>query len=145
MLFIRAYPAEGVPIWGVSVQNEPQATQRWDSCIYSAEEERDFVRDHLGPALRAAGFSHVKIIVHDHNRDELLLRAATMYADPEAAKYVWGAGFHWYVEDHFNNVQRLHDAWSDKALLFTEGFQEGGPRHARGHWPSATRALSSRT
>ena len=49
MRFIEAYEAEGVPIWGVSVQNEPAATQRWDSCIYSAEEERDFVRDHLGP------------------------------------------------------------------------------------------------
>ena len=47
--FIQAYEAEGVPIWGVTVQNEPAATQSWDSCLYSAEEERDFVRDHLGP------------------------------------------------------------------------------------------------
>ena len=53
--FIRAYAAEGVPVWGVSVQNEPAARQRWDSCLYSAEEERDFVRDHLGPALHVAG------------------------------------------------------------------------------------------
>ena len=44
--FIEAYAAEGVPIWGVSVQNEPEAVQSWDSCIYTAEEERDFVRDH---------------------------------------------------------------------------------------------------
>ena len=46
--FIQAYAQEGVPVWGVSVQNEPEATQRWDSCLYSAEDERDFVRDHLG-------------------------------------------------------------------------------------------------
>jgi glucosylceramidase len=130
--FIQAYAAEGVPIWGVSVQNEPAATQRWDSCIYSAEEERDFVRDHLGPALNAAGLGHVKIIVWDHNRDELVERASTVYSDPEAAKYVWGAGFHWYVEDHFEHVQLLHDAWPDKQLLFTEGCQEGGPHH--GDW-----------
>lgn len=139
--FILAYAAEGVPIWGVSVQNEPQATQRWDSCIYSAEEERDFVRDHLGPALHAAGLAHVKIVVHDHNRDELVQRAGTVYADPEAAKYVWGAGFHWYVEDQFDHVQRLHDAWPDKALLFTEGCQEGGP-HA-GEWGLAERYARS--
>ena len=43
--FIQAYAAEGVPIWGVTVQNEPMAVQRWDSCIYTAEQERDFVRD----------------------------------------------------------------------------------------------------
>jgi glucosylceramidase len=139
--FIQAYAAVGVPIWGVSVQNEPQATQRWDSCIYSAEEERDFVRDHLGPALHAAGLAQVKIVVHDHNRDELVQRAGTIYADPEAAKYVWGAGFHWYVEDHFDHVQRLHDAWPDKALLFTEGCQEGGPHH--GEWGLAERYARS--
>jgi glucosylceramidase len=139
--FIQAYAAEGVPIWGVSVQNEPQAVQRWDSCIYSAEDERDFVRDHLGPALHAAGLAHVKVIVHDHNRDELLQRAATIYADPEAAKYVWGAGFHWYVEDHFDHVQRLHDAFPTKQLLFTEGCQEGGPHH--GEWSLAERYAKS--
>ena len=139
--FIQAYAAEGVPIWGVSVQNEPQAVQRWESCIYSAEEERDFVRDHLGSALHAAGLAHVKVTVHDHNRDELLQRAATIYADPEAAKYVWGAGFHWYVEDQFDQVQQLHDAWPDKQLLFTEGCQEGGPHH--GEWDLAERYARS--
>ena len=139
--FIQAYAAEGVPIWGVSVQNEPQAVQRWDSCIYSAEEERDFVRDHLGPALHAAGLAHIKVIVHDHNRDELLQRAAIIYADPEAAKYIWGAGFHWYVEDHFDHVQRLHDAFPTKQLLFTEGCQEGGPHH--GEWSLAERYARS--
>jgi glucosylceramidase len=125
--FIQAYAAEGVPVWGVSVQNEPAATQRWDSCIYSAEEERDFVRDHLGPALAGAGLGHVKIVVWDHNRDLMVERAATVYRDPEAAQYVWGTGFHWYGEDHFEHVQLLHDAWPDKQLLFTEGCQEGGP------------------
>jgi glucosylceramidase len=125
--FIQAYQAEGVPVWGVSVQNEPLAAQRWDSCLYSAEEERDFVRDHLGPALAGAGLGHVKIVIWDHNRDELAARASVVYADAEAARYVWGAGFHWYVEDHFDQVQLTHDAWPDKQLLFTEGCQEGGP------------------
>ena len=130
--FIQAYANEGVPVWAVSVQNEPAATQRWDSCIYSAEEERDFVRDHLGPALAAAGLGHVKIVIWDHNRDHLVQRASVVYSDPEAAKYVWGAGFHWYGEAHFEQVQLTHDAWPDKQLLFTEGCQEGGP-HA-GSW-----------
>jgi glucosylceramidase len=52
-----------------------------------------------------------------------------VYADADAARYVWGAGFHWYGEDHFDHVQQLHDAWPDKQLLFTEGCQEGGPHH----------------
>jgi glucosylceramidase len=125
--FIRAYEDEGVPVWGVTVQNEPMAVQRWDSCLYSAEEERDFVRDHLGPALHAAGLGHVKIVIWDHNRDLMVERASVVYRDAAAAKYVWGTGFHWYGADHFDHVQLVHDAWPDKALLFTEGCQEGGP------------------
>jgi glucosylceramidase len=125
--FIRAYEAEGVPIWAVSVQNEPAATQTWDSCLYSAEEERDFVRDHLGPALRDAGLGNVKIVIWDHNRDLMVERASIVLSDPEAAKYVWGTGFHWYGPEHFDHVQQVHDAWPDKHLLFTEGCQEGGP------------------
>jgi glucosylceramidase len=125
--FIEAYENEGVPIWGVTVQNEPEAKQVWESCLYSAQEERDFVRDHLGPALRSAGLGHVKIVVWDHNRDQLLRRASVVYSDPQAAQYVWGAGFHWYGEEHFEQVQLTHDAWPDKHLLFTEGCQERGP------------------
>jgi glucosylceramidase len=125
--FIRAYEAEGVPIWGVSVQNEPMAQQVWDSCLYTAEEERDFVRDHLGPALRDAGLGDVKIVVWDHNRDLMVERANVIYADADASRYVWGTGFHWYGPEHFDAVQQVHDAWPDKHLLFTEGCQEGGP------------------
>ena len=139
--FIQDYAAEGVPVWGVSVQNEPAANQRWDSCLYSAEEERDFVRDHLGPTLHAAGLGHVRIVVWDHNRDLMVERASVMYSDPEAAKYVWGTGFHWYGENHFDHVQLVHDAWPDKQLLFTEGCQEGGPHH--GSWELGERYARS--
>jgi glucosylceramidase len=139
--FIQAYAAEGVPVWGVTVQNEPAAHQRWDSCLYSAEEERDFVRDHLGPALAAAGLGHVRIVVWDHNRDGLVERASVIYGDPAAARFVWGAGFHWYGQDHFEQVQLAHDAWPDKQLLFTEGCQEGGPHH--GSWELGERYARS--
>ncbi len=49
--FIKAYQTEGIPMWGLSIQNEPMATQKWESCIYSAEEERDFLKNHLGPKM----------------------------------------------------------------------------------------------
>jgi glucosylceramidase len=139
--FIQAYEAEGVPIWGVSVQNEPEARQRWDSCLYTAEEERDFVRDHLGPALHGAGLAHVRIVVWDHNRDAMVERASVIYGDERATKYIWGTGFHWYLEDHFDHVQLVHDAWPDKQLLFTEGCQEGGPHWGR--WELAERYARS--
>ena len=139
--FIQAYEAQGIPIWGVSVQNEPAATQTWDSCIYSAQEERDFVRDWLGPALHAAGLDRIRIIIWDHNRDLLVERAAVVYDDLEASKYVWGTGFHWYGEDHLDHLQLHHDAWPEKKLLFTEGCQEGGSH--RGSWALGERYARS--
>jgi glucosylceramidase len=130
--FVEAYAREGIAIWGFTVQNEPAAVQRWDSCVYSAGEERDFVRDHLGPTLHRAGHRDVRILVWDHNRDLLFHRVKPVYDDPDAARYVWGAAFHWYGGDHFENVRRVAEAWPEKRLLFTEGCQEGGPH--LGEW-----------
>ena len=130
--YIREYQREGIPMWGLTVQNEPEATQTWDSCVYTGEDERDFVRDHLGPALHQEGLGEVRVIIWDHNRDRMFERAKVVFDDPEAAKYVWGTGFHWYMGDFFENVQRVHDAYPDKQLLFTEGCQEGGPH--TGEW-----------
>jgi len=92
--FINAYQKAGIPIWGLSVQNEPMATQTWESCLYTAEEERDFVKNFLGPTLTKSGMAGKKLIVWDHNRDLMYQRASTILEDPQAAKYVWGVGYH---------------------------------------------------
>lgn len=130
--FIKAYREAGIPIWGITVQNEPAAVQTWDSCIYSGEEERDFVRDYLGPAMHREGLADVNILIWDHNRDIMIERASAVLSDPEAAKYVWGTGFHWYVSEAFENVGKVHELFPDKHLLFTEGCQEGGVK--LGEW-----------
>jgi glucosylceramidase len=139
--YIQEYKKQGVDIWGLTVQNEPASTQKWDSCVYSAEEERDFVRDHLGPVLEKSGLGHVKIMIWDHNRDLLVERASVAYADPEASKYIWGTAYHWYTQDKFNNLQLHHDAWPDKKLFFSEGCQEGGPH--TGDWKVGERYAHS--
>jgi glucosylceramidase len=125
--YVREYRREGIDVWGLTVQNEPAAVTPWDSCVYSGEEERDFVRDYLGPALHRAGMKNIRLMIWDHNRDRMFERAKAVYDDPAAAKFVWGTAFHWYCGDNFDNVQAVHDAWPDKKLLFSEGCQEGGP------------------
>lgn len=139
--YVRAYEEEGIPIWALTVQNEPEAVQVWESCLYSGEEERDFVRDYLGPALARAGLDKVRLLIWDHNRDRMVERAHAVLSDPAAAQYVWGVAFHWYVVDKFDNVQLVHDAFPDKRLLFTEGTQEGGPH--LGEWSMAERYARS--
>src|ERR1043166_9137387 len=124
--FIKAYQNEGIPIWGITIQNEPMATQRWESCIYSAEEERDFLKNFLGPTMKREGLSEKKKIVWDHNRDLVYQRASTILADPKAARFVWGIGYHWYEpwsggDPMFDNVRLVHETFPDKPLIFTEG------------------------
>ena len=139
--FIENCEKENVPIWGLSIQNEPEAKQTWDSCLYTAEEERDFIKNHLGPSLEKHNLLDRKIIIWDHNRDVMVERARTVLSDPDAAKYVWGTGFHWYCGDHFDNVQKVHDEFPDKQLIFTEGCQEGGPHI--GSWDLGERYATS--
>ena len=126
--YINAYSAEGVAIWGITVQNEPAATQRWDSCIYSTEEERDFVKNHLGPTLAGDGLGKIKIMIWDHNKNIIIERVRGVLSDPNAAKYVWGVGFHWYRGEHFEKLSELNRMYPDKKLLFTEGCVEKGPK-----------------
>ena len=130
--YIKAYQAVGIPIWGVTVQNEALATQVWESCIYTANEEKDFVRDYLGPTLKKNGLSDVKIMIWDHNRGVMYQRAEAAYEDPKASQFIWGTAFHWYTGEHFNNVSIVHDAFPDKKLLYTEAGMDGS-------WASALR------
>ena len=125
--YIKAMQFEGVTISALTIQNEPAATQVWDSCVYSAEEERDFVRDYLGPTLESEGLGHIKLVCWDHNRDEAYDRAQKMFDDPVACKYVYGIGIHWYSGDNYQNLKLINDVYPDKKIWFTEGCQENGP------------------
>ncbi len=142
--FIEAYEQEGMPIWGITIQNEPMATQRWESCIYSAEEERDFLKNYLGPTLEKSGYGDKKIVVWDHNRDLIPNRANVIFDDPEASKYAWGIGFHWYETwaggtPLFDNLGSVKEAYPDKQLLFTEGCNEAFDAEKYQYWPNAER------
>ncbi len=122
--FIRAYEAQGIPVWGLTVQNEPLAKQKWESCEYTAEEERDFIKNYLGPTLKNSGLQDKKLIAWDHNRDLMYHRASVILSDREASGYVWGIGFHWYESWKEGavpeNVKRVAEAFPHKALLLTE-------------------------
>lgn len=127
--YIKEYEKRGIPVWGLTVQNEPLAVQTWESCVFTAEEERDFIKNYLGPTLQKNGMSAKKLIAWDHNRDFVYQRASTILNDPAAAKYVWGIGYHWYEtwtggDMQFNNVKMVNDNFSNKNLMFTEGCAE---------------------
>jgi len=122
--FINAYKAQGIDFWGLTVQNEPgfADTCPWEACGYRPEDERDFVRDFLGPQL-ARDHPSMKIMIHDHNKDEVYNFARVVLSDPKAAQYVAGTGFHWYSGDQFENLDKVHNIDPKKFLLSTESCQ----------------------
>ncbi len=122
--YVRRYRAAGANVTMVSVQNEPEATQTWDSCLYTAREEGLFVSEHLGPALADAGLQDVQVLIWDHNKDRMLARGTETIATARAARYVAGVAFHWYTGDHFENVAMTARRFPALKMLFTEGCVE---------------------
>ena len=117
--FVQAYEAEGVPIHAITVQNEPQHTDhRYPTTRWSAVQQRDFIRDHLGPLFKQHQ-ARTQIWCWDHNWNKVDF-PATILADPLAAQYVDGTAFHLY-EGRVEAQSRLHDQFPDKPIYFTEG------------------------
>jgi glucosylceramidase len=118
--FLEAYKAEGVVIDAVTVQNETDAEQEGNmpACLWAQEQEMDFVKNHLGPALRKAGGS-TKIWILDHNYS-LWGRAIDELSDPDVYEYVDGVAWHGYVGEH-DAMTRVHDAFPKKNAYWTEG------------------------
>jgi glucosylceramidase len=132
--FVRAYEAEDIPIHAVTVQNEPGVDRakardpKWfyPSCHWTAEQERDFIRDHLGPAFRRAGLA-TKIWCYDHNYNvepagdsDGLGHPRTILRDPRAASFVEGVAFHHY-DGQPEGMRQFHEEFPQVPIHFTEG------------------------
>ncbi len=119
--FIEKYREKGINVTTITVQNEPKAVQTWDSCVYTAEEERDFVVNYLGKKMADIG---VKILFWDHNKERVLERAKTVLANEESKKYFSGIAMHWYSGDHFEQLEMFNKLFPDKDIVFSEGCYE---------------------
>lgn len=107
--YIKAYREEGIQISAITVQNEPKAVQTWESCVWTAKEERDFIVNDLAPTLEAEGLGDVKIIIWDHNKERVYERAADILTDRTANEKVWAVGHHWYSGDHFEGLSLIQE------------------------------------
>ncbi len=117
--FIEAYRREGIEVYALTVQNEPEfGPEPYPSCLWTAEQQRDFIRDHLGPLFRARQIKTL-IWVFDHNFNNPGF-PATILRDPQAAEYVDGSAFHLY-EGKPAAMSRLHREFPHKPIYFTEG------------------------
>lgn len=121
--YLEAYKAEGIDIWGFTVENEPLGNDyNWESMHFTPEEMTDFVRDYLGPRLEEDGHE-VKILGYDQNREHLEEWVDEMYRNKENAKYFDGTAIHWYASTYEvfpEALQYAHNKAPEKYLIQTE-------------------------
>ena len=115
--YIQQMKAEGIPIDAITPQNEPLHPGNNPSLLMTAEQQRDFIKNSLGPAFRAANITS-KIIVYDHNCDKPEY-PLTILNDPSAKAFVDGSAFHLYAGD-INALSTVYGAHPDKNVYFTE-------------------------
>ena len=123
--YLDAYQSEGVSIWGLTPVNEPHGNNgQWESMHFSPHSQNLFIKNHLGPKLKASNHAESKLLIYDQNRDGLEDWTDVIFVDPETSKYVFGAAVHWYesTKKVFEDVfDRVHQKFPGFALIHTEG------------------------
>ncbi len=117
--YILEIRKRGYQVSRMSLQNEPKAVQTWDSCEFSAEEEKEFLKNYMYPALKEHGLSDIEIFIWDHNKERAFERACTLI-DEETGPMIAGLAFHWYSGDHFEALRMIGEKFPDKKLILSE-------------------------
>lgn len=117
--YIEEYRNRGFQVTMLTLQNEPKAVQTWDSCVYTAQEEKAFLRDYVWPSLVAHGLDDIEIYIWDHNK-ERAFEWAEAIIDAETDHMIAGIAFHWYSGDHFEALRMIKERFPDKKLLLSE-------------------------
>lgn len=118
--YIQAYLEEGIPVTMLSLQNETVAATNWDSCVWTPEEAKIYLRDYLYPEMKRAGLTEkVGIYVWDHNKERMIEHITTVL-DEETLPMVEGIAFHWYSGDHFEALDLVSRKYPDKVMMHSE-------------------------
>lgn len=118
--YIAAMQAQGIPIWGITPQNEPENPNNEPSMLMNSTEQKNFINQQLGPQLAAAGYGGVKIIAFDHNCDNTAYPIDVL----NNSSYVDGAAFHLYL-GNISAMSTVRNA-TNKNVYFTEQYTGSG-------------------
>jgi len=116
--YIAAYAAEGVPIYAITVQNEPHYEPAdYPGMRLEPAARAQFVGGYLGPLFVRSGIRTI-ILDWDHNWDQYQSPLQVL-ADSVAPRYIAGVAWHCYGGD-VSAQSVVHDAHPEKDAYFTE-------------------------
>jgi len=123
--YLEAYKKEGINIWGLTPVNEPHGNSgQWESMHFTPESQSTFIKQYLGPRLKAGDHKNVKLLIYDQNRDGLEHWADTLLADDDTSKYVYGTAVHWYESTfkvYEDILDKVHNKYPEFDIIHTEG------------------------
>ena len=114
--YLDAMKAQGITVWGITPQNEPENPHNEPSMLMNSTEQKNFINSQLGPQMAAAGYGNVKIIAFDHNCDNTAYPIDVL----NNSSYAEGAAFHMYA-GNASAMSVVHDA-TNKNVYFTEQY-----------------------
>ncbi|OWP61896.1 glucan endo-1,6-beta-glucosidase [Hymenobacter amundsenii] len=115
--YVQAMQAQGLPVYAVTLQNEPLYAAPYVSMRMDAGNQAAFLKNNIGPAFRSAGLN-TKLIAYDHNWDHPEYPNDVL-ADAAAAQYTAGSAFHGYGGT-VSQQTTTHNAYPNKDIWFTE-------------------------
>lgn len=108
--YIEEYRKRGYMVTMLTMQNEPKAVQPWDSCVYTPQEQKIFLKEYLWPSLVSHKLDDIEIYLWDHNK-ERVYEWVKEIIDEETKDMVAGVALHWYSGDHFEAVRMLKEQY----------------------------------
>ncbi|WP_259364599.1 MULTISPECIES: glycoside hydrolase family 30 beta sandwich domain-containing protein [unclassified Colwellia] len=123
--YLDAYQQEGIELWALTPVNEPHGNSgQWESMHFKPKSQNTFIKDHLGPKLKASAHKAVKLLIYDQNRDEMEHWTDEILGDKETSEYVYGTAVHWYESSNQVNedvFDRVHEKFPEFSIIHTEG------------------------
>ena len=118
--YVSAYLDEGIPVTMLSLQNETVAATEWDSCVWTAEDAKRFLKEYLYPEMERRGLAgKIGIWIWDHNKERMIEHVDRVLAQ-DVLHMVEGIAFHWYSGDHFEAVDLIRRRFPQKKLMLSE-------------------------
>ncbi|MCD7838582.1 MAG: glucosylceramidase, partial [Clostridiales bacterium] len=121
--YVLEFQRRGFQVERLSLQNEAKAVQTWDSCVYTAQQEKTFLKTLYAALCRHGLEKQVELFIWDHNKERAYERAREVI-DIDSGKMVSGVACHWYSGDHFENLDLLRTAYPSLKLILSESCLE---------------------
>ena len=110
--YLDEYKKIGIDIDYLTMQNEPIARQKWESCVFTSHDQKEFIYKYLIPKL-----DKTKILLWDHNKDNLFEIVNDLYRENNK---IAGTCFHYYTNHCFNELKKIREKYPNMLLINSE-------------------------